>query len=113
MIFPMVNIPSEKRKYARLSVREPVHYCSWKEISNALTIDIGRGGLSFKTSHFMPVRTPLSLTVYVNERPLTVVGKTVWIRKMPHEDRYAVGFEFNELSTWALRNIINLESEID
>lgn len=109
----MMTIPSEKRKYARLSVQEPLHYCGREEINNALTIDIGRGGLSFKTSHFMPVQTPLSLTVYIHKRPLSVAGKTVWVRKMPHGDRYAVGFEFSEISSWALENIINLENEID
>lgn len=89
----------EKRRFPRITFKAPLHYQirGTPEFSNAVTNDLGLGGLNFVTDKFITPRTSVGLEVYVLSRILSPIGRVAWSSPLAHSDRYKVGVEFLEL----------------
>lgn len=104
--------PTEKRKYQRFLLSVPLQYRYSVKINNALLYDIGRGGLKFTTTDFIPVNTSLTAVILMKEEPLKVDGEIAWVCKVPFGDRYMIGLRFREVSQRVAERIDNLENTL-
>lgn len=104
--------PTEKRKYQRILLNVPLQYRYSVKINNALLYDIGRGGLKFTTTDFIPVNTSLAVAILMKEEPLKGEGEIAWVRKVPFGDRYVIGLKFREVTQRAMERIVYLEDTV-
>lgn len=102
----------EKRAATRFRTGLPVQYRYLTKVSNALTIDLSEGGLSFTTNDFIPVNTKLFVAILPKEEPLRAGGTVVWIQKMPYGDRYNVGMKFTDINAYNRARIASLDDKM-
>lgn len=89
---------AEKRRYKRISLRQPVQFQSQHSSlgGGSLSCDLSEGGARVDMYDFLPLNTEVTLQVRLAvEKVIEYVGRVVWIRKFPFADRYQVGLEFS------------------
>ena len=100
----MIEILKERRRYPRYNLRLPVQYKNMKALSNpevgALTRDIGEGGIRFIGNEFLSLanRLVLAISLPAPSRPIKIISKVAWIRKVPMGDQYEIGNQFLTMS---------------
>lgn len=102
----------EKRKHSRFNTGVPMQYRYLTKVSNALSRDIGRGGVCFTATDFIPVNTLLFVALLPKDEPLRASGKIVWVQKVPYGERYNIGLQFTEINDYNKERIVNLESRL-
>ena len=94
-------VTQEKRRFARVSFREPVQFKAPKDsaFSGSLAYDISTEGLRFQTDNFIPLNESLMLELQLSaQNSLSLHGKVIWVQMVPHSDRYQIGVQFDESS---------------
>lgn len=88
----------EKRRFNRVGLRASLRYQirGSHEFNNAVSGDIGVGGLGFVIDKYIAPSSNLSLQINVLSRILNPIGRVTWIRPLPRSDRYHLGLEFVE-----------------
>ncbi len=77
-------------------------------------VDIGGGGISFKTVEPLPVGVLLDFCLaarYGNPRPVFAVGDIAWIEDLPEENgenRYLLGVQFSQINEDDRKAIVRL-----
>ncbi len=100
----MIEILNERRKYSRFDLRLPVQYKNMKALSGsligALTRDISEGGIRFIGNEFLSLANRLVMTISLPapSRPIKVISKVAWIRKVPMGEQFEIGNQFVALS---------------
>lgn len=100
-----IRLVFEKRRYKRIAFREavefhvlpgaPAHGAPLPSFGGCLSWDLSEGGLRFRAYSFIPLNTDLSVEFSVeNDRTVKLVGRVVWIQKLPHSEQYNLGLEF-------------------
>ncbi|HQO57532.1 MAG TPA: PilZ domain-containing protein [Candidatus Omnitrophota bacterium] len=95
----------EKRRYKRIAFREAVEFhvlpgtsaqgTPLPSFGGSLSWDLSEGGLRFRAYSFIPLNTDLSVEFSVeHDRTVKLVGRVVWIQKLPHSEQYNLGLEF-------------------
>ncbi|MCA9400343.1 MAG: PilZ domain-containing protein [Candidatus Omnitrophica bacterium] len=90
----------EKRKQTRVIFRESVQYSTnvQSDLKGSIALDISRGGLRILLNDFIPLNTEVKLTMALDQgRVIEGSGKVVWVIKMPHNEKYQAGIEFNPM----------------
>jgi len=101
----MIEILNERRKYQRYTHRLPVQYKNIKTLSSpfvgALVRDISEGGIRFVGNEFLSLanRLVITLSLPAPARPIKIISKIAWIKKLPMGDQYEVGNQFLNMST--------------
>jgi c-di-GMP-binding flagellar brake protein YcgR len=100
---------SEKRKFARLSIKVPIR---WKIVTPDsetvdpkldITRDISRGGICFKARNDIKAGTVLHLEIKLpNQKIINAQGRVVWskdlsIERLQKEVEFDIGVEFLEI----------------
>ncbi len=104
----------ERRKYLRLKVYHLVKYRLVQDkppyfpYSLAAIKDIGAGGICLVSEKPLPVSTNLELQINFPdiEKPISTLGRVVWLKQMPKTDRYEMGIEFTSIEE-SLRKFID------
>ncbi|MEE8360361.1 MAG: PilZ domain-containing protein [Candidatus Omnitrophota bacterium] len=100
----MIEILNERRRYPRFSVNVPVQYKNIKMLqdpsSGALTKDVGEGGIRFVGNEFLSLanRIVMTITLPTPARPVKIISKVAWIRKVPMGEQYEIGSQFLSMS---------------
>lgn len=92
-------VTQEKRRFERVSFREPVQFKAAKdaEFSGSLAYDISSEGLRFQTENFIPLNESLMLELQLSaQKSLSLHGKVIWVQMVPHSDRYQIGVQFDD-----------------
>lgn len=94
----------EKRRYPRIKMAIPVEYKKLRESpgikKGTLTKDLSTGGVRFITDEFLAftARMVVDINLPLPERPVSVLSKVAWIKKLPVDDTYEIGNQFLEIS---------------
>ena len=93
----------EKRRFQRIDSNLPLKYKNIKTATvpmGSFTKDIGEGGIRFKTNEFISLacRLVVEITLPTAQRPVKVISKVAWIRKLSSGDQYELGNQFLEIS---------------
>ena len=92
----------ERRKAARHRTYHPVRIAKSREpkIVETLTKDVSEGGVRCVSSELFPVSSDLGveMTLFKGEESLSVKGKAVWFRMIPHSDQFDLGISFLDMS---------------
>ncbi len=100
----MIEILSDRRRYVRHKLHLPLQYKNIKVTSDtfvgALTRDIGEGGIRFIGNEFLSLanRLILNIALPAPSRPIKIISKVAWIRKVPMGDQYEIGNQFLNMS---------------
>ena len=94
----------EKRRNPRVDFRIPIQYRNLRsEVENVLTAlnkNLGKGGVCFISNEFLSLASRLVLEISLPNlaRPIKVISKVAWVRKMPLSDQYQIGSQFLEMT---------------
>ena len=91
----------EKRKYRRVSFREPVLYRALNSLqeTGCLGYDIGGGGVRCRVNDFIPLGQELNLMLHLkNAQVVELTGRVVWIKKNAHSESYQTGLKFLDIA---------------
>jgi c-di-GMP-binding flagellar brake protein YcgR len=100
----MIEILNERRRWPRFSVKVPVQYKNIKTLQDpyagALTKDMGEGGIRFVGNEFLSLANRIVMTIVLPApaRPIKIISKVAWIRKVPMGDQYEIGSQFLSMS---------------
>ena len=96
---------NEKRKYERVNVNIPVKYKRLNDPENAiksgsLTWNLSEGGVGLKTKEFISkaCRVVMEISLDAVQKPVKVISKVAWIKKLPSGDDFSIGNQFLEIS---------------
>ena len=99
-----MNRYEEKRKHERYDAHVPLHFNKLSPNQNSegtgsVTRNLGRGGICFRASEFIPLaqRLILALSVPQIKDSIKVISKVAWIKKVEPGDEYEVGIQFLEM----------------
>ncbi|KPK42431.1 MAG: hypothetical protein AMJ78_02485 [Omnitrophica WOR_2 bacterium SM23_29] len=101
----------DRRQYPRVSSAMPVQYRGIRQASNSFVSTIARdisiGGARVIAHEFISVFTRLvvEISILSTPKPVRVVSKVVWIRKMPYGEHYELGMQFLEMVEEDKKNI--------
>ena len=91
----------ERRSSSRIRAYRPLRLQVPKthRVVETLTKDLGMGGICCISSTLFPVLTELTveLTLSTGREPLSIRGKTVWFRMIPHSEQFDLGIAFQEM----------------
>ena len=97
----MEALPSERRRWPRLSSHVPVRYqdIATHRYTETLSNNLGGGGVQCVTHEFLPASRELLLEIslYRATPPVKARARVAWIQKVAHADQYRVGLEFLQL----------------
>ena len=92
---------AEQRRHPRVSLASPLRYQfkNTHRFGSTVGLDISEGGLKFFSEEFMPIGTSMVLEICLGSmlKFINAVADVVWLRKMPHSERYQVGLKFSEI----------------
>ncbi|MFH1459536.1 MAG: PilZ domain-containing protein [Candidatus Omnitrophota bacterium] len=76
-------------------------------IKNSFCRDISCVGLSIFSFDFYPVNQKVHLKLYSStwNELLDTVGKIIWVRQLPYQNKYRIGIEFTNTSQDAMKKI--------
>jgi len=100
----MIEIVNERRRFVRYAHKLPVQYKNIKDTSDSLagahTGDICEGGMSFVGNEFLSLanRLVVTLALPAPSRPIKIISKVAWIRKVPVGEQYEIGNQFLTMS---------------
>lgn len=103
----------EKRKEPRIDVNIPLRY---KELHGTadvtrgtLTRNLSAGGVKFSAASFVPLSCPLVVEVNLprTSKPIRIVSKVVWIKKLPAGEDYEIGGKFLNIASTDREAIAN------
>ena len=102
----------EKRSFDRLQTHLPLSY-QYKggvQKGNTLTRDIGKGGIRFITSEFIPRLTNLILEFHPTPQSeaIKTMGRVVWTQKIRYSEQYNVGVEFVDFPEHRREDILKI-----
>ncbi|MDP2653892.1 MAG: PilZ domain-containing protein [Candidatus Omnitrophota bacterium] len=95
---PKQEVNEDKRRYQRVSFREPVLVSILPETASHghLSCDLSEGGLRMYFDDFVPLESRVAVSVPVDvDRKVNVLGRVAWIQRVPHAETYQVGVEFS------------------
>ena len=101
----------EKRRFPRVESRFPLKFRDLRkteeEYTGTVSKNVSEGGIRFRCDRFISLARRLVIELNLPElgRPVRVVSKITWIKKLPTGDDYEVGNQFLEISRED-RNII-------
>lgn len=93
----------EKRRFQRMDSNLPLKYKNLKTATvpmGSITRDISEGGMRFKTNEFISLacRLVVEITLPMAPKPIKVISKVAWIRKLSSGEQYELGNQFLEIS---------------
>ena len=93
----------ERRRFQRIDSNLPLRYKNIKTATvpmGSLTKDISEGGIRFKTNEFISLacRLVVEIALPTVQRPVKVISKVAWIRKLSSGEQYELGNQFLEIS---------------
>ncbi|MFH1753008.1 MAG: PilZ domain-containing protein [Candidatus Omnitrophota bacterium] len=100
----MIEIMNERRKHQRVGIKVSVQYKNIKTLQEpfvgALTRDVSEGGMRFIGNEFLSLanRVVMTLGLPTPARPVKIISKVAWIRKVPMGDQYEIGSQFLSMS---------------
>lgn len=101
----------ERRRYVRIPESSQISYevipCLKSE--NYITKDISEGGIRFLVHEFIPKDSVLKIRLTLKKITFSfeAVAKIMWIRQLPHNDKYEVGVEFMDMPKKAAEYLVN------
>ena len=102
-------IGTERRRAPRVRVYRPVRLRkpSLPPVFETLTKDLSLDGMRCLSPTWFPVSSDLNveLTLSDGEEPLSVTGRTMWFRVIPHSDQFEIGFSFQHMPTQTKRHL--------
>lgn len=90
-----------RREYPRLRTHLAVRFGEDESrAQDSLTKDVCGGGLRLVSREFLPVNTKVKLEFFLGPASelLRVIGKVVWIQKIPYSYQHDVGIQFVDIS---------------
>ena len=96
---------SEKRKFLRAPFKMAVSYQlkDPQAFGGCLASDIGEGGIKINLDDFVPLGAEMMLQIQLGQNftfpIINLVGRVVWIARVPDSDRYQLGLEFIDTSS--------------
>lgn len=91
----------ERRTTPRLRAYRPVrlHHAGGPRLVETLTKDLAVGGLRCLSPVLFPVSTEVSIELILSTgaEPLTMRGRTIWFRTIPHSEQFDLGLSFIDL----------------
>ena len=95
-------ITQERRSTPRVRAYRPVrlHAPHNPRVVETLTKDLSIGGLRCLSPMVLPVSSEVNVELMpsTGEEPISLTGKTVWFRLLPHTEQCDVGISFKEIS---------------
>ena len=90
---------SEYRKNERKVCVVPVDGKKGSVFDHTQVIDFSRGGLGFVSQHRIPVNkeVPIEIEVSAEGKPVFVIGKVEWVRRIMNTKSYRVGVSFKDI----------------
>ena len=90
---------SEYRKNERKVCVVPVDGKKGSVFDHTQVIDFSRGGLGFVSQHRIPVNkeVPIEIEVSAEGKPVFVIGKVEWVRRIMKTKSYRVGVSFKDI----------------
>ena len=94
-------VTPERRRTPRVHAYRPVrlHKPNTTGVCETLAKDLSVEGLRFLSPTWFPVATDLRVDLLLSDgtEPLSVAGRAVWFRVMPHSDQFEVGLSFKQM----------------
>ncbi len=93
------GIKEDQRRFSRIEFRESVEYevRDARHFGGCLSCDLSLGGMRINFEEFLPLHTLVNVRFRDQSgRWVDLVGKVMWISKLPHTDRYQMGLKFVE-----------------
>ena len=88
----------EQRKTTRVAFKEAIGYeVRGLDLSGGtLACDLSETGLRMILDRFIPLNTEIKFKLRFgsNSRMIEVLGKVVWVQRVPFSERYQVGIKF-------------------
>ena len=101
----------ELRKYVRIPEDSQILYkvIPSEKSGEYLTKDISQGGIRFLVHSFIPKDSNLRvrLTLHNADVAIEALVRLVWIKEVPHSERYEVGVRFIDIPPKATEYLIN------
>lgn len=90
---------SDHRKSARKVCLVPVDGKKGSVFDLTQVIDISKGGLGFVSEHRIPVNkeVPIEIETTPEGKPIIVIGKVQWVRRIMNTKSYRVGVTFKDV----------------
>lgn len=109
----MIDLSSERRKFARAETSIPIQYKNLKNseigVIGTLSQSISEGGTRFFANEFLPLATRLIIEIMLPSlpRPVKALSKVAWVRKISTQDKYEVGNQFLDITKEDKKHIAN------
>lgn len=107
-------IGRERRRAPRVRAYRPVrlHKPPTPGVFETLTKDLSSEGMRCLSPTWFPVSTDLNAEVVLSDgdEPISVTGRAIWCRMVPHSDQFEVGLSFQGMSE---RNKRRLSAYLD
>lgn len=89
---------SNERKNARHKCYVPVDSKEGSAFESILTLDISRAGMGLLSSREIPVdeKIAVELDLDSEREPVLVMGKVVWVEKLPDLEKFRLGMKFTD-----------------
>lgn len=110
----------EKRDFKRIGSNFPLKYRDLRkpseEYRGTVSKNVSEGGIRFRSDRFISLacRLVVELNLPAMAKPIRVISKIAWIKKLPAGDDYEVGNQFLEIARRdkeAIRDFITTEIE--
>ena len=92
----------ERRRSPRVRAYRPVRLRkpSTPGVLEKLTNELSTDGLRCLSPTWFPVSTEVNAEVVLSdgEEPISVAGRAVWFRILPHSDQFEMGLSFHSMS---------------
>ncbi len=101
----VVGVLKERREFLRKNLDFPVQLRQMPQksaglIHNSMTHDFSESGIQLSSFYFYPVNSKMILEIFPSHdmEPIITVGKVVWVKQVPYQDKYKIGIEFSEMT---------------
>ena len=108
---------ADKRQYIRADLRCPLQIKALSMdgtqfMRNSFSNNISQIGLGLTAFDFFAINEKVHLQLFSSAwvRLLEIVGRVVWIKRLPFQDRFKIGIEFVDISENAKQKIRSLMS---
>ena len=94
----------DRRRYERAKVACPLQVkaiaVDSPVIRNSFCNNMSPVGMAFTSFDFYPVdgKVHLNILSAAMNKVMEVIGRVVWVREIPHQNRYKIGVEFEDCS---------------
>lgn len=102
-------IETERRRAPRVRAYRPVRLRkpSLPPVVETLTKDLSLDGMRCLSPTWFPVSSDLNVELILSngEEPISVTGRAVWFRVIPHSDQFEMGFSFQHVPPHTKRRL--------